>query len=205
MGTISARVPLRDDRPLAGPAERWIAACAPTSAEPAPAPTRPPRRAPPAAGGTPNLGGTASWEDAVGRRPTIDRAELERLVGAGMSVRELAAHFGVSESGVLQAKRAAGLAKPQLDHGGALPWTLSRTHAQSGPATNLRNLSAAAQGARVAPERLNTALRWARRLVEQGLDVAYDPVEGFTEVPAPPSGSHVAEVLGRAVKVLEAD
>ncbi|GAA2397431.1 hypothetical protein GCM10010404_63940 [Nonomuraea africana] len=143
-------------------------------------------------------------EGIVGRRPTIDRAELARLVEAGMSVQALAAHFGVSESGVLQAKRAAGLAKPQMDHSGALPWTLSRAHAQSGPATNLRNLSAAAQGGRVAPERLNTALRWARRLVEQGLDVAYDPEAGFTEVPASPSGSHVAKVLESATKAVEA-
>ncbi|MBB3732458.1 helix-turn-helix domain-containing protein [Nonomuraea dietziae] len=149
------------------------------------------------------MDGTASVEGVVGRRPTIDRAELARLVEAGMSVQALAAHFGVSESGVLQAKRAAGLAKPQMDHGAALPWTLSRAHAQSGPATNLRNLSVAAQGGRVAPERLNTAVRWARRLAEQGLDVAYDPANGFTEIPASPSGSHVARMLESALKAVE--
>ncbi|MGN9839249.1 helix-turn-helix domain-containing protein [Nonomuraea sp. H19] len=140
----------------------------------------------------------------MGRKPTIDREELARLVTEGMSVQELAAHFGVSESGVLQAKRAAGLAKPMLDHSGAVPWKLARAHAQSGPATNLRNLSAAAQGRPPAPERLNTALRWAQRLVDAGLDVRYDAAGGFSEVPAPPSGSHVAAVLAAARKGLEA-
>ncbi|SEL32325.1 hypothetical protein [Nonomuraea pusilla] len=140
----------------------------------------------------------------MGRRPTIDRQELARLVAEGLSVQELATHFGVSESGVLQAKRAAGLAKPMLDHSGAVPWKLSRAHAQSGPATNLRNLSAAAQGKPPAPERLNTALRWAQRLVDAGLDVRYDPAEGFSEVPAAPEGSHVAAVLAAAQEALDA-
>ncbi|MER6947673.1 helix-turn-helix domain-containing protein [Nonomuraea sp. NPDC000554] len=140
----------------------------------------------------------------MGRRPTIDRAELARLVAEGLSVQELAARFGVSESGVLQAKRAAGLAKAMLEHSRALPWKLSREHTQSGPATNLRNLSAAAQGKPPASERLNTALRWAQRLVDAGLDVTYDPAEGFREVPASPDGSHVADVLADARRALEA-
>ncbi|RVX39703.1 hypothetical protein EDD27_2064 [Nonomuraea polychroma] len=139
----------------------------------------------------------------MGRKPTIDRGELAELVAQGMSVQELAAHFGVSESGVLQAKRAAGLAKPMMDHSAAVPWKLARAHAQSGPATNLRNLSAAAQGRPPTAERLNTALRWAQRLVDAGLDVRYDFDEGFSEVPVSPSGSHVAAVLAAARKGLE--
>ncbi|WP_219462986.1 hypothetical protein [Nonomuraea rhizosphaerae] len=139
----------------------------------------------------------------MGRRPTIDRGELARLVAEGLSVQELAVHFGVSESGVLQAKRAAGLAKAMLDHSGAVPWKLERSHAQSGPATNLRNLSAAAQGKPPAPERLNTALRWAQRLVDAGLDVDYDSRIGFREVAAAPGGSHVAAVLEAARNGLE--
>ncbi|MCF6472888.1 hypothetical protein FAF44_31520 [Nonomuraea sp. MG754425] len=139
----------------------------------------------------------------MGRKPTIDREELVRRVAEGMSVQELAAHFGVSESGVLQAKRSAGLAKPMMDHSAALPWKLARAHAQSGPATNLRNLSAAAQGKPPAAERLNTALRWAQRLVDAGLDLRYDAGEGFSEVPAGPGGSHVASVLAAARKALE--
>ncbi|HLU72894.1 MAG TPA: hypothetical protein VKZ82_11965 [Nonomuraea sp.] len=141
----------------------------------------------------------------MGRRPTIDRDELAELVARGLSVQELAAHFGVTESGVLQAKRAAGLVKPMLDHSRALPWKLERAHSQSGPATNLRNLSAAAQGRPPARERLNTALRWARRLAGAGLDIAYDPAAGFTEIPAAPEGSHVARVLEAAEKALEQD
>ncbi|WP_240197636.1 hypothetical protein [Nonomuraea lactucae] len=50
---------------------------------------------------------------------------------------------------------------------------------------------------------MNTALRWAQRLVDAGLDVAYDPAEGFREVPAAPGGSHVAAVLASARRALE--
>lgn len=138
----------------------------------------------------------------MGRKARIDREELGRLVAAGWSVREIAEHFGVSESGVLQAKRAAGLVKPMLDHRAAIPWTLRREHTQSGPATNLRTLSSVAQGRRMPREKVNTAVRWARRLVEAGMDVAYDPATGFGETPAAAAGSHVAGVLDAALRAL---
>ncbi|GAA5070658.1 hypothetical protein HNP84_001605 [Thermocatellispora tengchongensis] len=139
----------------------------------------------------------------MGRKARVEREELARLVGEGWSVKELAAHFGVSESGVLQAKRAAGLSKAMLDHRAAIPWKLERAHAQSGPATNLRNLSALAQGRELPPEKVNTAVRWARRLVDAGLDVGYDPATGFTEVPAGEDGrSHVAGVLAAALRAM---
>ncbi|GAA3032122.1 hypothetical protein [Streptosporangium longisporum] len=141
----------------------------------------------------------------MGRKALIDPEELRRLAGTGLSNAELAARFGVSESGILQAKRAAGLSKPMLDHSRALPWKLDRSHNQSGPATNLRNLSAVAQGRVIPAEKLNTALRWAGRLVESGLDVSYEPGRGFTEVPASPQDWLVARVLDEARRVLEGD
>ncbi|WP_169945139.1 hypothetical protein [Microbispora sp. H11081] len=133
----------------------------------------------------------------MGRKARIDQEELVRLAGEGWTNARLAEHFGVTESGVLQAKRAAGLSKPMTDHSRALPWKLRREHSQSGPATNLRNLSAAAQGRRVPVDKLNTALRWASRLVDNGLDIAYDPERGFHEVPAA-ADSHIARVLAEA-------
>ncbi|MFB9719720.1 hypothetical protein [Planobispora longispora] len=132
----------------------------------------------------------------------IDQDELRRLAGRGLSTAELAAHFGVSESGILQAKRAAGLSKPMLDHSRAIPWKLDRAHNQSGPATNLRNLSSVAQGRAIPPEKLNTALRWAGRLVAAGLDIAYDAGRGFHEVPAPEGGSLIERVLAEARKAI---
>ncbi|MFI6513852.1 hypothetical protein ACIBCT_40160 [Streptosporangium sp. NPDC050855] len=141
----------------------------------------------------------------MGRKALIDPEELRRLAGTGLSNAELAARFGVSESGILQAKRAAGLSKPMLDHSRAIPWKLDRSHNQSGPATNLRNLSAVAQGRAIPAEKLNTALRWAGRLVEGGLDVSYEPGRGFAEVPASPRDWLVARVLGEARRALEGD
>ncbi|MGV9777667.1 hypothetical protein [Streptosporangium sp. NPDC003464] len=139
----------------------------------------------------------------MGRRALIDQDELRRLVRQGLSNAELAARFGVSESGILQAKRAAGLSKPMLDHSRAIPWKLDRSHSQSGPATNLRNLSSVAQGRAIPSEKLNTALRWADRLVADGLDVAYEPDRGFHEIPAVPGRSLVETVLAAARRALE--
>ncbi|WP_248964550.1 hypothetical protein [Sphaerisporangium perillae] len=137
----------------------------------------------------------------MGRKAHIDREELRRLVAAGWSNAELAAHFEVTESGILQAKRAAGLAKPMLDHSRAIPWKLNRVHNQTGPATNLRNLSAIAQGGNVPQAKINTALRWARKLVDGGLDISYSPEVGFYER-AVAGTSHVETVLNDALTVL---
>ncbi|MBX6169272.1 MAG: hypothetical protein IRY84_16750 [Thermobispora bispora] len=137
----------------------------------------------------------------MGRKARIDQKELARLAGEGWTNARLAEHFGVTESGILQAKRAAGLSKPMTDHSRALPWKLRREHSQSGPATNLRNLSAVSQGRRISRDKLNTALRWANRLVDNGLDIAYDPERGFHEVPAG-DASHVARVLAEAREAL---
>ncbi|MER5319518.1 hypothetical protein [Streptosporangium roseum] len=139
----------------------------------------------------------------MGRKALIDQDELRRLAGEGLSNAELAARFGVSESGILQAKRAAGLSKPMLDHSRAIPWKLDRSHSQSGPATNLRNLSSVAQGRAIPAEKLNTALRWADRLVAGGLDIAYEPERGFREVPAVAGRSLIQRVLTEALSALE--
>nr|WP_062332911.1 hypothetical protein [Herbidospora sakaeratensis] len=133
----------------------------------------------------------------MGRRPQVDHEELARLSATGWSNADLAAHFGVTESGILQAKRSAGLSKPMTDHSTAIPWKLARPHSQSGPATNLRNLSAAAQGRPVRKEKINTAIRWATRLVETGRDIAYDQEQGFHEIEAH-EVSHIAQVLRSA-------
>ncbi|MEV4383118.1 hypothetical protein [Streptosporangium sp. NPDC049644] len=139
----------------------------------------------------------------MGRKALIDQEELRRLAGRGLSNAELAARFGVSESGILQAKRAAGLSKPMLDHSRAIPWKLDRAHSQSGPATNLRNLSSVAQGRAIPTEKLNTALRWAGRLVAAGLDVSYESGRGFTEVPASTDDWLAARVLAEARRALD--
>ncbi|MEZ0071690.1 hypothetical protein [Planotetraspora sp. GP83] len=137
----------------------------------------------------------------MGRKPRVDQEELGRLAAEGWSNAQLAAHFGVTESGILQAKRAAGLSKAMTDHSRALPWKLRREHSQTGPATNLRNLSAVAQGRTITKEKLNTAIRWASRLADNGLDITYDPEQGFREVLAEGT-SHVALVLAEAREAL---
>ncbi|WP_436756724.1 hypothetical protein [Streptosporangium sp. V21-05] len=141
----------------------------------------------------------------MGRKALIDQEELRRLARQGLSNAELAARFGVSESGILQAKRAAGLSKPMLDHSRAIPWKLDRAHNQSGPTTNLRNLSSVAQGRVIPAEKLNTALRWAGRLVASGMDISYEPGRGFLEVPASPGDWLAERMLNEARKAVDAN
>ncbi|MER7208476.1 hypothetical protein ABT340_15500 [Streptosporangium sp. NPDC000239] len=114
----------------------------------------------------------------------IDGLELRKMVREGKTYRQIAAHFNVSVSGVQQAVERVGLQKKTLSHTKFLPWTLAREHKHSGPATSLRNLSKVAQGQQIPLAKLNTALRWAHRLRDAGLDVDYNPEAGFFEKPA---------------------
>ncbi|GII83359.1 hypothetical protein Ssi03_13490 [Sphaerisporangium siamense] len=124
----------------------------------------------------------------------IDPLELRRMVEAGKTYREIAHHFNVSVSGVQQAVERIGMQKKALSHKKFIPWTLDKEHVHTGPATSLRNLSKVAQGAQVPMAKLNTALRWAYRLEEAGLDIDYTPEAGFFEKPAK-EPSHIHMVL----------
>lgn len=114
----------------------------------------------------------------------IDDLELRRMVTQGKTYREIAAHFSVSVSGVQQAVERIGMQKKTLSHKKYIPWTVTKEHGHSGPATCLRTLSKVVQGQQVPIAKLNTALRWAYRLSEAGLDIDYTPEAGFFEKPA---------------------
>ncbi|WP_433357925.1 hypothetical protein ACQP25_45310 (plasmid) [Microtetraspora malaysiensis] len=125
----------------------------------------------------------------------IDPLELRRMVEAGRPYKEIAGYFNVTISGVQQAVERIGLQKRSLSHKAFLPWTIAREHRHSGPATCLRNLSKVAQGQAVPVYKLNTALNWAKRLSDQGLDIDYSPETGFVERPATGEVWHVAMAL----------
>ncbi len=129
--------------------------------------------------------GKETADRSRGARPAGRRRLVERPSGRAFRCHGVRRPPGEAGGGSVQADD-----RPQQ----ALPWKLRREHSQTGPATNLRNLSAAAQGRTVPKDKLNTALRWANRLVDGGLDIAYDPEHGFQEVPAEGS-SHIGRVL----------
>jgi hypothetical protein len=133
----------------------------------------------------------------------IDPQELRRMVEAGKTYPEIAAHYNVTVSGVQQAVERIGLQKKALSHKKFVPWRVQREHSHSGPATSLRRLSSVSQGRQVPLEKLNTALRWATRLYEDNLDIDYDENTGFFEKPAEEPDWHIRMVLDTVREALK--
>lgn len=125
----------------------------------------------------------------------IDMLQLRRMIEAGTPYREIAERFQVSVGGVQQAAERLGLQKKNLRHDKFIPWTVIKDHNQTGPVTSLRSLSKVAQGQQVPLAKLNTALRWATRLHDDGLDIDYNKESGFFERPADKDSWHIAMVL----------
>jgi hypothetical protein len=133
----------------------------------------------------------------------IDDLELRRMVEAGKSYREIAEHYNVTVSGVQQAVERIGLQRQSLSHKKAVPWQVAKAHLHSGPATSLRHLSRVSQGQEVPLVKVNTALRWATRLVDAGLDIDYTPETGFFERPADKDAWHIRTILRDAQQAME--
>lgn len=126
-----------------------------------------------------------------------------------MTYAEIAAETGLTVSGVQQAARKYGLSKKTISHKWALPWRVGDEHHKTKVAKYLRDLSSVAQGKEISSENRNTAIAWARSLVERDLDIDYDrekpPNEenvagGFFTKPADPENWHVRMVLERALR-----
>lgn len=152
----------------------------------------------------------------VARPPAVSSEELTKMIrDQRMTYAEVAAKTGLSVSGVKQAARRAGLVRKRLSHKWAVPWTISEEHNWSKPHSYLRRLSRIAQGdTNLDPMEAMTAINWARRLVDAGLDIDYDrktppndeSIEGgFFTKPADPSNWHVKKVLSRATARMTRD
>lgn len=130
-----------------------------------------------------------------------------------MTHAEIAAQTGLTPSGVAQAVMKYGLARPRISHKWAIPWRVAKGPHYNGKIVKyLRDLSSIAQGKEIAQTNKVTAVRWAERLVNSGLDIDYDPEKppnaeskagGFYTKPAPkkleqPEDWHLKYVLDRA-------
>jgi hypothetical protein len=125
----------------------------------------------------------------------MDPLELRKMLEAGKGYREIAEHFNVTVGGVQQAVERLGRQKKYLRHDKFVPWQLAREHGQSGPVTSLRNLSKVAQGQPIPLTKLNSALRWATRLMEAHMDIDYSKDAGFFEKPADEANWHIKMVI----------
>lgn len=145
------------------------------------------------------------------RPPAIEKEELRWLLFVEkLTYEEIGQRVGLTASGVYQAARRYGLTRNKwVRRKWAIPWRVATDHSASPPAKYLRTLAAVAEGQ--PPHRFDvaTAIRWARKLLDQGLDVDYDreapPSDfshrgGFYTKPADPENWHLKMVLERALR-----
>lgn len=163
-----------------------------------------------ARGTHPHRGGVpTTWKGCIGMATGVDRIEIARLLRQGMKYADVARECGCSYRTVSSVAEEIGIARKQASHKEALPWTVIKDHKLSMPAQRLRDLSRLAQGLHVDAHRKIGAIRWAQQLVDQGLDVSYNPDAGpstfcpdggFYTIPAKgdPADTHVGKWLSKA-------
>lgn len=105
-----------------------------------------------------------------------DRTTLERLRRQGVTYREIAERYGVTESAVYQRLKADGLAKDQpVSHKALIPWTVREDHRHAHPALMLRTLSRRMQGLPNSEPRNKMLDRWLEEIKSADVVVCYDP------------------------------
>lgn len=141
------------------------------------------------------------------RKPLVEREELAQMIGEGMSYAEIAQATGLQVTGVKQAAQRYKLARKKLSHRHAIPWRVTVEHNDSVVRKYLSLLSATGQGGTVSTTELKSALRWADNLINQNLDVDYDPDKppsdfsiqgGFYTKPADKSDWHIYKITQQA-------
>ncbi|GAA0955138.1 hypothetical protein GCM10009560_79080 [Nonomuraea longicatena] len=139
----------------------------------------------------------------------IDRVAIANLLRQGLKYADVAEQTGCSYRSVATVAEEIGMSRKQPSHKDAVPWTLDERHKLSMPAQRLRDLSRLSQGLYVDVHRKIGALRWAQQLVDEGLDIAYEPDHepswvspdgGFyaIEATATPGRTHVGKWLKAA-------
>lgn len=133
----------------------------------------------------------------------IDEEELRKLLRQGKTYPEIARIYGMSVGGVQQAVERIGYTRTNLSHSKFVPWRVTKEHNHTAPITNLRSLSKVAQGLKVPLTKLNTAIRWASRLVDSNLDIDYSRESGFFEKPAQEPEWHIRMCLDEVRKAMQ--
>lgn len=105
-----------------------------------------------------------------------DKTTLTRLRREGVTYREIAERYGVTEAAVYLRLKADGLAKDrEVSHKELIPWTVKYEHHHAHPVLMLRTLSRERQGLPVTPSRKAMLDRWMADLEEADVVVCYDP------------------------------
>lgn len=117
--------------------------------------------------------------------------QLGRLLDLGLShfqiqgVMEVLTGEVVARSSIAAAIHRAGLSDHQQRYRTEVPWRVRESHAARYPVRMLRDLGRVRSGADISDEERERVYKWARKLEEHQLVVAYDPESdcGFHYVP----------------------
>lgn len=105
-----------------------------------------------------------------------DRTTLERLRRQGVTYKEIAEMYGVTDVAVYFRLKDDGLTKDRrVSHKDLIPWKVKREHQHAHPALMLRVLSRRRQGLPNSPARDAMLDRWLADLEEANAVVCYDP------------------------------
>jgi hypothetical protein len=114
-----------------------------------------------------------------------------RMLEEGHTHAEIADQLGGTVSGWRQAFRRAGYTKKNTSHKDWLPWTVAEEHHNAYVAKLIRHLSHLEKGHKLSELEeehrwlAKTAIDWANKLLDQGLDYDYDrdvPPNEFSNV-----------------------
>lgn len=131
-------------------------------------------------------------------------ARVAELTERGLDRVEIAARFGWSKATLQRRLSALGGVKAYAKHRDVIPWPIPEANDQDAEMRYLRELSLAIKGKPpYSIHHRNTALTWARRNVDAGLDVAFSEANGWTYTRADPERWHLRTVYERAVEALK--
>lgn len=104
-----------------------------------------------------------------------DSATLRRLRASGLTQKDIAKSYGVSDSAVWKALMRAGYAEPQATYKDILPWDIADEHKTTAVMDRFRSLVKQQNGGVLRREDEVLLNRWLHDLEVNGLVVNYHP------------------------------
>lgn len=102
-----------------------------------------------------------------------EAATLRRLKAEGKTYKEIAAEYGVTESGAWRAFDRAGLIKTRMSYRDVAPWQIDRKHARTTIMQHLRTMAKLQGNQEVSSSDQTSLNSWLQYLEENNLVVAY--------------------------------
>jgi transcriptional regulator with XRE-family HTH domain len=109
-------------------------------------------------------------------RKLPDRTTLRRLRSQGLTQKEIADTYGVSESAVWKALKRAGYTETMATYKDILPWEIEDVHKTTAIMERFRSIVRQREGGALLPEDERKLESWMRDLEANDLVVNYHPL-----------------------------